>query len=164
VVRREAGLPAAVHPQPLRGVLPDCLFDHRGKPERCSRPRRPPSRRCRRASVRGEAQDVLALRLLPQQEAGQDAAPVLSATRASPEAVHASMPKKGTKSPCGGVMLVSIRMPTSRPRASPRSGRARSRPCAGTGCRVAADRVHQRITSGLSGAESPCHRVARSEW
>ena len=45
-------------------------------------------------------------------KAGTTAAPVCSATRATPLAVQAGMPKNGTNTPCGGVMLVSISTPT----------------------------------------------------
>src|SRR5215469_2751049 len=70
------------------------------------------------------------------QKPGTTAAPALSATCANPVAVHAGIPKKLTNSPCGGVMFVSIRMPTvppsciafSRPR--PKSSLCRTRlPC-----------------------------------
>ena len=46
---------------------------------------------------------------------GTTAASVRSAMRARPPAVHAGMPKKSTNTPWGGVMLVSMRMPTVSP-------------------------------------------------
>ena len=50
------------------------------------------------------------------------------ATRAMPAAVHAGTPKKSTNTPCGGVMLVSMRMPTvSFPRIAASSPRRNSR-------------------------------------
>jgi len=92
-----------------------------------------PARRRRSRPAESRAQNAKRIFLpgLPKtRNPGRTAALVRSATRASPDAVHAANPKNGTNTPCGGVMFVSIRIPIVSPRfIAASSPRAKSSLC-----------------------------------
>ncbi len=124
-------LPAPVNPQPLVRIPPNPGFD------------------CARAFLRSSQDVRLGIAAVAQTSAparsaarsgpsafsqtmnpGSTAAPVFKATRASPDAVHACRPKNFTKTPCGGVIFVSIKIPTVSPlRIELSSPRAKSSLC-----------------------------------
>ena len=93
---------------------------------------------------------------------GSTAAPVLRATWARPVAVQASMPKNFTNSPCGGVMLVSIRMPTVSPCAHGGQQAARKVVLVQHAVAVqAADAVHKCVQPAVvETADDHAHRMA----
>ena len=92
-----------------------------------------------KVQLRAEVKNIFLLRRFPQHEARHNGSARFSATRARPDAVHAVMPKNFTNSPCGGVMLVSIRMPTVPPSCIAVSRPRANRLCAARGCHACSE-------------------------
>src|ERR1022692_3982485 len=106
------GLPSPMHPEPLIRIAAHVVFND--LVEKCGIGNGIGVMIAGSYQVhRGvELHAVFAQHRVPDGERRNHCAPVCKATRATPLAVQAGTPKKFTNTPCGGVMLVSIRTPT----------------------------------------------------
>src|ERR1035438_4897141 len=105
-------LPSPMHPEPLIGIAAHVVFNDLVEERGIGNGSASGSPVRTRSTAGLNSTRYLRSTGSQMVNAGTTAAPVCSATRATPLAVQAGTPYKFTNTPCGGVMLVSIRTPT----------------------------------------------------